>query len=185
VPLISVRGRDGTSKWNKIEHRLFCHITQNWRGRPLTDRLAVVGTDRSDHDQNRSHGRERDTRSYQKGIKVSKAVMKSLDITGDPFHPEWNYTIRPPAAGECVAIIVQSVAGQWQKISPLKGLIRAGYVYRNGDEHLLTDKGRDALAQSGVQPRDSTLADDHPPLTADCYPCPRFQRAAPRPRHRQ
>jgi hypothetical protein len=36
-----------------------------------------------------------DTRSYQKGIKVSKAAMKSLDITGDPFHPEWNYTIRP------------------------------------------------------------------------------------------
>ena len=61
-----------------------------------------------------------------------------------------------------------------EKLAPeqLKGLIRAGYVYRNGDEHLLTDKGRDALAQLGVQPGDSTVADDHPPLTADCYPLP-------------
>jgi hypothetical protein len=60
------------------------------------------------------------------------------------------------------------------KLAPeqLKALIRAGYVYRNGDEHFLTDKGRDALAQLGVQPGDSTLADDHPPLTADCYPLP-------------
>src|SRR5450631_4003420 len=48
-----------------------------------------------------------------------------------------------------------------EKLAPeqLKGLIRAGYVYRNGDEHFLTDKGRDALAQLGVQPGDSTLAD--------------------------
>jgi hypothetical protein len=60
------------------------------------------------------------------------------------------------------------------KLAPeqLKALIRAGYVYRNADEHFLTDKGRDALAQLGVQPGDSTLADDHPPLTADCYPLP-------------
>jgi hypothetical protein len=51
-----------------------------------------------------------------------------------------------------------------EKLAPeqLQGLIRAGYVYRNGDEHFLTDKGRDALAQAGVQPGDSTLADDHP-----------------------
>jgi hypothetical protein len=54
----------------------------------------------------------------------------------------------------------------------LKALIRAGYVYRNGDEHFLTDNGRDALAQAGIQPGDSTLADDHPPLTADCYSLP-------------
>jgi hypothetical protein len=51
----------------------------------------------------------------------------------------------------------------------LKALIRAGYVYRNGDEHFLTDNGRDALAQAGIQPG-IALADDHPPLTADCYP---------------
>jgi hypothetical protein len=86
----------GTSKWNKIEHRLFCHITQNWRGRPLTNRLAVVeligATTTTTGLKVES---ALDTRSYQKGIKISKAEMKGLDITGDQFHPEWNYTIRP------------------------------------------------------------------------------------------
>ena len=64
----------------------------------------------------------------------------------------------------------RQAAGQRLGPEQLKALIRAGYVYRNGDEHFLTDKGRDALAQLGVQPGDTTLADDHPPLTADCYP---------------
>ena len=86
----------GTSKWNKIEHRMFCHITQNWRGRPLTDRLAVVELIGATTTKTGLKVESAlDTRSYQKGIKVSKAAMKSLDITGDPFHPEWNYTIRP------------------------------------------------------------------------------------------
>jgi len=86
----------GTSKWNKIEHRLFCHITQNWRGRPLTDRLAVVELIGATTTKTGLKVESAlDTRSYQKGIKVSKAEMKRLDITGDQFHPEWNYTIRP------------------------------------------------------------------------------------------
>src|SRR5450432_1849108 len=58
-------------------------------GSPCSGRV-----DRRDDDQGRSEGRKRlDTRSYQKGIKVSKAAMKCLDIIGDQFHPEWNYTI--------------------------------------------------------------------------------------------
>jgi len=86
----------GTSKWNKIEHRLFCHITQNWRGRPLTDRLAVVELIGATTTKTGLKVESAlDTRSYQKGIKVSKAEMKRLDITGDPFHPEWNYSIKP------------------------------------------------------------------------------------------
>jgi hypothetical protein len=86
----------GTSKWNKIEHRLFCHITQNWRGRPLTDRLAVVELiGATTTKAGLKVESALDTRSYQKGIKVSKAAMKCLDITGDQFHPEWNYAIRP------------------------------------------------------------------------------------------
>jgi Rhodopirellula transposase DDE domain len=86
----------GTSKWNKIEHRLFCHITQNWRGRPLTDRLAVVELIGATTTKTGLKVESvLDTRNYQKGIKVSKAAMKCLDITGDQFHPEWNYTIRP------------------------------------------------------------------------------------------
>jgi hypothetical protein len=84
------------TQWNKIEHRMFCHITQNWRGRPLTDRLAVVELIGATTTKTGLKVESAlDTRSYQKGIKVSKAAMKSLDITGDPFHPEWNYTIRP------------------------------------------------------------------------------------------
>src|ERR1700732_2859024 len=89
----------GTSKWNKIEHRLFCHITQNWRGRPLTDRLAVVELIAATTTKTGLKVESAlDTRTYQKGIKVSDAEMKALDITGDPFHPEWNYTIRPRSA---------------------------------------------------------------------------------------
>ena len=86
----------GTSKWNKIEHRLFCHITQNWRGRPLTDRLAVVELiGATTTKTGLTVESALDTRSYQKGIKVSKAEMKRLNIAGDQFHPEWNYTIKP------------------------------------------------------------------------------------------
>jgi hypothetical protein len=86
----------GTSKWNKIEHRLFCHITQNWRGRPLTDRLAVVELIGATTTKTGLKVESAlDTRTYQKGIKVSNAEMKRLDVTGDVFHPEWNYTIRP------------------------------------------------------------------------------------------
>jgi hypothetical protein len=86
----------GTSKWNKIEHRLFCHITQNWRGRPLTDRIAIVELIGA---TTTKAGLKvecvLDTRTYEKGIKVRDAEMAVLDITGDPFHPEWNYTIKP------------------------------------------------------------------------------------------
>jgi Rhodopirellula transposase DDE domain len=86
----------GTSKWNRIEHRLFCHITQNWRGRPLTDRLAVVELIGATTTQSGLKVEcALDTRTYQKGIKVSDAEMAALDITGDAFHPEWNYTIKP------------------------------------------------------------------------------------------
>jgi hypothetical protein len=86
----------GTSKWNKVEHRLFCHITQNWRGRPLTDRLAVVELIAATTTKTGLKVEcALDPRTYQKGIKVSKAEMARLNIIGDTFHPEWNYTIRP------------------------------------------------------------------------------------------
>jgi Rhodopirellula transposase DDE domain len=86
----------GTSKWNRIEHRLFCHITQNWRGRPLTDRVAVVELiGATTTKAGLKVECALDTRTYQKGIKVTDAEMQTLDITGDTFHPEWNYTIRP------------------------------------------------------------------------------------------
>jgi len=89
----------GTSKWNKIEHRLFCHITQTWRGKPLISRETVVELIASTTTKTGLTVRcELDTRDYPKGIKVCDAEMMTLNIKGDTFHPEWNYTISPKAA---------------------------------------------------------------------------------------
>jgi len=86
----------GTSKWNKIEHRLFCHITENWRGTPLTSRLVVVELIAATTTRTGLKVRcELDTRTYPKGIKVSDEEMAGLNIEGDAFHPEWNYTVSP------------------------------------------------------------------------------------------
>ena len=86
----------GTSKWNKIEHRLFCHITQNWRGRPLESRMAVVELiGATTTTKGLKVECALDTRTYHKGLKVSDVQMASLNITGDAFHPEWNYTVSP------------------------------------------------------------------------------------------
>jgi len=85
----------GTSKWNKIEHRMFCYITQNWRGRPLTDRIAIVELIGATTTKTGLKVEcALDERTYEKGIKVSDAEMKTLNIIGDDFHPEWNYTIK-------------------------------------------------------------------------------------------
>ena len=86
----------GTSKWNKIEHRLFCHITQNWRARPLMDHLTIVETISATTTKTGLKVESAlDTRTYEKGIKVSAEAMAALAITGDDFHPGWNYTIKP------------------------------------------------------------------------------------------
>ena len=86
----------GTSKWNRIEHRLFCHITQNWRAKPLTSRLAVVDLiAATTTTTGLTVACELDTNTYEKGIKVTKAEMATLNLYRDTFHPEWNYTIEP------------------------------------------------------------------------------------------
>jgi len=98
ITLVVCHYPPGTSKWNKIEHRLFCHITENWRGTPLTSRLAVVELIASTTTKTGLKVRcELDTRTYPKGIKVSEEEMASLNIKGDAFHPEWNYSISPRA----------------------------------------------------------------------------------------
>ena len=90
----------GTSKWNKIEHRLFCHITQTWRGKPLVSRETVVELIASTTTRTGLTVHcELDTREYPKGIKVGDDEMAALNITGDTFHPEWNYTISPRPNG--------------------------------------------------------------------------------------
>ena len=82
--------------WNNIDHRLLCRITQNWRGRPLTDRRAVVDLIGATTTKTGLKVEcTLDMRTYEKGVKVAAAEMDSLDITGDAFQPEWNYTIKP------------------------------------------------------------------------------------------
>lgn len=86
----------GTSKWNKIEHKLFCHITQTWRGQPLTSRQTVVELIASTTTKTGLTVRcELDTQTYPKGITVTDAEMEALNIKRDTFHPEWNYSISP------------------------------------------------------------------------------------------
>lgn len=89
----------GTSKWNKIEHRLFCQITANWRGRPLVDLECIVSLIGSTRTETGLEVRaELDAGSYPLGREVTKEEMETLHITPNEFHGEWNYTIRPRKA---------------------------------------------------------------------------------------
>jgi Rhodopirellula transposase DDE domain len=86
----------GTSKWNKIEHRMFCHITENWRGKPLVSRAVVVNLIGSTQTQMGLHIKaELDTNTYAKGIKVTDEEMESVRLKKDKFHGDWNYRIEP------------------------------------------------------------------------------------------
>jgi hypothetical protein len=86
----------GTSKWNKIEHRMFCHITQNWRAMPLVSLYVVIALiAATTTKKGLSIHCELDPNLYPKGIKVSNEEMASLNLTRDAFHPEWNYSIAP------------------------------------------------------------------------------------------
>ena len=86
----------GTSKWNKIEHRMFCHITENWRGRPLVSREVVVNLIGSTKTKTGLEIRaELDGGSYPVGREVTEQQMDGLSIKREKFHGEWNYTIRP------------------------------------------------------------------------------------------
>ena len=86
----------GTSKWNKIEHRMFCFITQNWRAMPLASLyVAIALIANTTTKKGLSIRCDLDPDLYPKGIKVSDAEMASLNITRDAFHPEWNYKISP------------------------------------------------------------------------------------------
>ena len=86
----------GTSKWNKIEHRLFSHIAMNWRGKPLVSLAAIVNLIGATTSQTGLRVRaEIDKRSYPQGVAVSKDQMAQVNLTPHQFHGDWNYTIRP------------------------------------------------------------------------------------------
>ncbi len=86
----------GTSKWNKIEHKMFCFITQNWRGRPLLSHATIVSLIASTTTSSGLKIRcELDHGQYEKGVEVTDEQMASIHLTPAPFHGEWNYTISP------------------------------------------------------------------------------------------
>jgi hypothetical protein len=86
----------GTSKWNKIEHRLFSFITMNWKARPLVSYRVIVDLISATTTKTGLAVRcELDRNAYVKGIVVSNQEMAALNIERVPFHGEWNYTIRP------------------------------------------------------------------------------------------
>lgn len=86
----------GTSKWNKIEHRMFCHITKNWSGTPLVSRAVIVSlVGNTTTDTGLRIKAKLDLKSYPKGIKVTDEEFAAINIEKDKFHGEWNYTILP------------------------------------------------------------------------------------------
>jgi hypothetical protein len=86
----------GTSKWNKIEHRLFSFISKNWRGQPLTSLKVIVSLIAATTTRKglKIHAEIDDPR-YPQGIKVPDQEMAQINLIRDPFHGEWNYEILP------------------------------------------------------------------------------------------
>ena len=84
----------GTSKWNKIEHRMFCHITENWRGKPPVSHEIIVNLiGNTTTKTGLSIQADLDRRTYPTGIEVSEQDMRELNLEKSEFHGEWNYRI--------------------------------------------------------------------------------------------
>jgi hypothetical protein len=150
----------GTSKWNKIEHRLFCHITRTWKARPLmTAEDAVAGIAATVTAQGLKCTAVLDDGDYPEGVQVSGTRMKHLEgrvIDRDPFHGEWNYTLRPaPRPGrEPEAEPAGPDPALPAALAALAGVPdlhdRAGHAWAAGREHRLAlDRGRPRLRNTG------------------------------------
>jgi hypothetical protein len=86
----------GTSKWNKIEHRMFSHITQNWRARPLVSHEVIINLIANTRTQTGLRIRaELDPGKYPTGIKVTDAELNALNLKQAELHGDWNYAILP------------------------------------------------------------------------------------------
>ena len=96
IPITVCHFPPGTSKWNKIEHRLFSFIAMNWRGKPLINYQTIVNLISATTTEKGLEVRcEIDENTYEKGKKISDAEMGSLNIKAHEFHGEWNYTLCP------------------------------------------------------------------------------------------
>jgi hypothetical protein len=87
----------GTSKWNKIEHRMFSMVSLNWRGKPLEDLQTIISLIAATTTGLRVYA-QLDDRTYEKGVQISDQELAAVNITRDAFHGEWNYTITPSHA---------------------------------------------------------------------------------------
>src|SRR5450755_3773437 len=86
----------GTSKWNKIEHRLFSFISQNWRGQPLRSHEVVINLIANTKTRQGLKVRARlDTNQYPSGVKVTDEELAAISLKPEKFHGEWNYSIKP------------------------------------------------------------------------------------------
>jgi hypothetical protein len=98
IPISVCHLPPGTSKWNKIEHRLFSFITKNWRGKPLITHQVIVNLIAATTTKAGLRVKaEIDSNTYPTGRKITDAAMAKLNITRDVFHGEWNYTLHPQA----------------------------------------------------------------------------------------
>jgi hypothetical protein len=96
IPISVCHYPPGTSKWNKIEHRLFSFISMNWRGKPLVSYETVVNLIGSTRTKSGLQVRAiLDTHDYETGQQVSSGQMRELRLRGHSFHPDWNYTLAP------------------------------------------------------------------------------------------
>jgi hypothetical protein len=96
IPITVCHYPPGTSKWNKIEHRMFSFISLNWRGQPLVSYETVVNLiSRTTTKTGLKIAALLDTRHYDPGVKISDAEMAQLKVTAHKTHPQWNYTIEP------------------------------------------------------------------------------------------
>jgi len=96
VPITVCHLPPGTSKWNKIEHKLFSFITQNWRGKPLVSDQSIVQLIAATTTRTRPNVKaEIDHATYPAGAKVTDHEMATINLTPHTFHGEWNHTIKP------------------------------------------------------------------------------------------
>ena len=101
----------GTSKWNKVEHRLFSHITMNWRGRPLTSHEVIVNTIAATTTRTGLRVRaELDTGAYDTGARVSDRQMEALPLTRHDWHGDWNYTLHAQDYDQAAASPIRSTS---------------------------------------------------------------------------
>lgn len=146
----------GTSKWNKIEHRLFSHITLNWRGRPLTSHHVVVQTIAATTTRTGLQvSASLDAGDYPLGIAVTAAQLQALPITAHPWHGAWNYTISPPGPGSDSPPAADSTAASHARTRNLQ---------------MLADPRLTGLTHDELERLTSQLADDQAAQTERrCY----------------